>query len=50
MNISLEHIKTYYSKNLITPAGDLIIEGPISSERLAEYEFHEDLVAFRPPE
>ena len=28
----------------------LIIEGPISSaEDLARYDFHEDLVAFRPP-
>ncbi len=50
MNIFLEHKKTYYSKNLVTPAGDLIIEGPVSAEKLAEYEFHKDLVAFRPPE
>ncbi len=50
MNISLEHKKTYYSINLVTPAGDLIIEGPVSAEKLAEYEFHNDLVAFRPPE
>lgn len=28
--------------------GDIIIEGPISSEELANLEFHEDLVAFRP--
>lgn len=50
MNISLEHIKTYYSKEFITPAGNLIIEGPVSSKNLAEYEFHKDLIAFRPSE
>jgi acetoin utilization protein AcuA len=44
----MDHVKTYYSKNLITPDNELIIEGPISSTLLAGYEFHEDLVAFRP--
>ena len=29
--------------------GDIIVEGPISSEELASLEFHEDLTAFRPP-
>ena len=29
--------------------GTLIVEGPISSDKLAGYEFHEDLTAFRPP-
>ena len=29
--------------------GNVIIEGPISSEELAKFDFHEDLVAFRPP-
>lgn len=45
----MEHIKTYYSKTLSTPQGDLIIEGPIKPEELASLEFHEHLVAFRPP-
>jgi acetoin utilization protein AcuA len=45
----MEHIKTYNAKELKTPHGTLIIEGPISSDKLAGYEFHEDLVAFRPP-
>jgi acetoin utilization protein AcuA len=27
----------------------LIIEGPVTPEKLASYEFHEDLIAFRPP-
>nr|WP_255726715.1 GNAT family N-acetyltransferase [Sporosarcina sp. ACRSM] len=29
--------------------GDLIIEGPISSKVLASLDFHEELIAFRPP-
>ena len=45
----MEHKKTYNAKELKTPNGRLIIEGPISPEKLASYEFHEDLVAFRPP-
>jgi len=46
----MEHKKTYNAKELKTPHGSLIIEGPISSEKLAGYEFHEGLVAFRVPE
>lgn len=45
----MEHIKIYNAKKLKTPYGDLIIEGPISKEALSGYEFHHDLVAFRPP-
>ncbi|MDQ0156557.1 GNAT family N-acetyltransferase [Robertmurraya andreesenii] len=45
----MEHKKTYYAKELKTPHGDLIIEGPVAQEILAKLEFHEDLVAFRPP-
>ncbi|MBT2656957.1 N-acetyltransferase [Bacillus sp. ISL-18] len=45
----MEHTKTYNAKQLKTPHGNLIIEGPISSEKLAGYEFHHDLVAFRQP-
>jgi len=45
----VEHKKTYNAKELKTPHGTLIIEGPITGEALASYEFHEDLVAFRPP-
>ncbi|PLR98165.1 N-acetyltransferase [Bacillus sp. T33-2] len=44
----MEHRKTYNAKELKTPHGSLIIEGPITPEKLAGYEFHEDLVAFRP--
>lgn len=45
----VEHKKTYNAKELKTPHGALIIEGPISGETLASLEFHEDLVAFRTP-
>jgi acetoin utilization protein AcuA len=45
----MEHKKTYNAKELKTPQGTLIIEGPISAATLASYEFHKDLVAFRPP-
>lgn len=46
----MEHKKTYNAKELKTPHGDLIIEGPISSDKLEKYEFHEHLTAFRQPE
>lgn len=45
----MEHKKTYNAKELKTTHGRLIIEGPISPEKLASFEFHKDLVAFRPP-
>jgi acetoin utilization protein AcuA len=35
---------------LNTKEGTLIIEGPISSDKLASYDFHKGLVAFRPPD
>lgn len=44
----MEHKKTYYQRDLITSVGQLVIEGPIHPEQLERYEFHEDLVAFRP--
>jgi len=46
----MEHKKTYYQKELNTPGGTLLIEGPITGEQLALYTFHDNLVAFRPPE
>ncbi|NRD76140.1 GNAT family N-acetyltransferase [Bacillus sp. BRMEA1] len=46
----MDHIKTYNAKELKTSHGPLIIEGPISSDTLACYEFHEDLIAFRQPQ
>lgn len=46
----MEHTKTYYSKEIQTPGGTLMIEGPIEPEQLSQYEFHEGLVAFRQPD
>ncbi|ARU63369.1 N-acetyltransferase [Tumebacillus avium] len=46
----MEHPKTYSCTEISTPGGDLIIEGPVAPERLAEYEFHAGLTAFRVPE
>lgn len=45
----LEHTKTYNAQEIHTTHGKIIIEGPISKERLEHYHFHEDLVAFRQP-
>ena len=47
--IVLEHIKTYNGMEIKHKNGDIIIEGPISARDLEALEFHEDLVAFRPP-
>lgn len=45
----MEHIKRYHAKELKTPHGNVIIEGPVPPEQLKQLEFHKDLVAFRPP-
>ncbi|WP_085509122.1 GNAT family N-acetyltransferase [Thalassobacillus devorans] len=44
----MKHVKTYHSKVLDTEKGPLVIEGPLTSEELSNYEFHPDLNAFRP--
>lgn len=44
----MKHVKTYNAKEIKHKNGDIIIEGPISSEKLANLEFHEHLTAFRP--
>jgi acetoin utilization protein AcuA len=44
----MEHKRTYNAKELKTPQGNIFIEGPVLAEKLAEFDFHEDLVAFRP--
>lgn len=46
----MEHGKTFYTKTITTPAGDVTIEGPFAPERLAACEFHQGLKAFRQPE
>src|SRR5699024_7461113 len=43
----MEHIKTYYSKVLLTSMGSITIEGPLTPQSLAKYSFHEELNAFR---
>ncbi len=46
----LNHIKTYNMKEVKTPVGTLVIEGPVSSTTLAQLDFHQELTAFRPAE
>ncbi|MBD7935526.1 MULTISPECIES: GNAT family N-acetyltransferase [Cytobacillus] len=46
----MQHLKTYNAMKLNTANGELIIEGPVSVDLLKTYDFHHDLVAFRPPE
>ncbi|WP_017726553.1 GNAT family N-acetyltransferase [Halalkalibacterium ligniniphilum] len=43
------HKKTYYSMELEVRGKVLIIEGPLTGEQLTSLDFHEGLVAFRPP-
>jgi acetoin utilization protein AcuA len=42
------HPKLFYSKVLSTTCGDIVIEGPIQGQLLAEMTFHDGLKAFRP--
>lgn len=46
----MNHNKTYNAIEVKHKNGNVIIEGPIPSLELASYEFHNDLIAFRPPE
>lgn len=46
----MQHIKNYYNAQLKTPHGTVIVEGPITPETLEQYEFHENLTSFRPPQ
>lgn len=46
----MKHIKNHYYLETKTKHGTVIVEGPVPSERLETYTFHEGLVAFRPPE
>ncbi|MHA6260376.1 GNAT family N-acetyltransferase [Sporosarcina sp. CAU 1771] len=45
----MEHVKTYNAMEIKHKNGDIIVEGPITQDELAKLDFHEDLVAFRPP-
>lgn len=44
----MKHIKTYHSISHVTPSGNIMIEGPLSSADLKKYHFHDALIAFRP--
>ena len=48
MNV-LNHNKTYNASEIKHKNGNLLIEGPISPEDLKNLDFHEHLIAFRPP-
>jgi len=43
----MKHKKTYHSKVLKTAMGSITIEGPLTSESLDRYSFHDQLDAFR---
>ncbi|WP_173915824.1 GNAT family N-acetyltransferase [Halobacillus sp. Marseille-Q1614] len=45
----MEHIKTFYEQTFEINNGSMTIQGPLSSQELSRYSFHEDLNAFRPP-
>lgn len=45
---NMKHEKNYHSVEQSTTYGKIIIEGPLSSEELRKFFFHEDLNAFRP--
>lgn len=45
----MNHVKTYNAMEIKHKNGDIVIEGPISADELENLDFHEDLVAFRPP-
>lgn len=45
----MKHLKTYNAMEIKTPNGSIFIEGPVPQNKLANYEFHEGLVAFRQP-
>lgn len=45
----MEHIKRFHAEVIPYQDRVIIIEGPVRSERLQEYEMHPDLKAFRPP-
>ncbi|MDY0396995.1 GNAT family N-acetyltransferase [Virgibacillus halophilus] len=44
----MEHIKSCHCLTRQSKNETIIIEGPLSSEQLRQYAFHEDLTAFRP--
>lgn len=45
----MEHKKNYHCIEKKTRHGTVIVEGPVTPEALSQYDFHEELTAFRPP-
>ncbi len=45
----MEHPRTYYSKDLETSLGTIVVEGPVTTENLEKLQFHDGLTAFRIP-
>jgi len=45
----VKHEKNYHSTKIETKDRTIIIEGPLSSEELRSFKFHEGLKSFRPP-
>ena len=46
--VIMNHVKKYYCLEFKSKNGNVLVEGPVSSEKLASYTLHEDLKAFRP--
>ncbi|GAB4074967.1 acetoin utilization protein acetyltransferase AcuA [Barrientosiimonas marina] len=44
----MKHTKTCHAKTRMLLNNQIVIEGPLSSEQLKLYHFHEDLAVFRP--
>ncbi|MCM3739386.1 GNAT family N-acetyltransferase [Oceanobacillus luteolus] len=44
----MKHSKEFHSVTYETTKGPITIEGPLSSEQLKKFNFHEKLIAFRP--
>jgi acetoin utilization protein AcuA len=44
----MDHIKTYYAKTVSLQTGEIVVEGPVTPDRIQELTFHEGLKAFRP--
>jgi len=45
----VEHRKRYHAQRIATPMGELVVEGPLPPEEVADLTMHADLDAFRRP-
>lgn len=45
----MEHIKKFNNISYNTPKGIISIEGPLTSKRIANHNFHSELISFRNP-